>query len=550
MKRLFTLSALIVLLLSASAQIVINEVIFTPAPAIELKNLGTGTVNVSTLQLCSFPEYDALQDLAVVTGSLMLGPGELLVVAGHTFNISDDEMGLYTNGPFGEPANILDYVEWGSTGHVRSATAVMAGIWTTGDFVNADAGGASIEFDGEGNMSSDWLLNGSNSQGEENSNAGGDCEASAFAVGSQFICEGGSATFQLILTGIGPWTFTYSLDGVLQDPVTTNLSPYPWMLSEAGNYDLMTVEDANCVGEASGSVTLTYIDPPSAALSGEPAICPTETDATLIVSFTGQGPWTFDFAIDGTPQGEVTVANNPTTIPISTIGTYTLTTMSNNSCEGTVTGLIEVLYSVAGGTLSYMDEISAVNVCVDDDFPDPLTFDIADEVGENTDIVITDESGAVTSLPGSNVIDFDGSEAGTCLIWNLSYENGLTGLSVGAVLPDALSGCFELSNPISVIKQTGDDCTVSVQEFEGLQDVRIYPNPVLEALNLSFTLEERKPIRLSIIDMTGKVFFNEIYYSNGGAELAQLDVSSLRSGAYILQMTSTEGSSAQRMFVK
>ncbi len=130
MKRLFTLSALIVLLLNASAQIVINEVIFTPTPAIELKNLGTGTVNVSTLQLCSFPEYNELQELAVVSGSLMLGPGEFLVVSGHTFDISDDEMGLYTNGPFGEPDNMLDYVEWGSSGHFRSVTAVMAGIWT------------------------------------------------------------------------------------------------------------------------------------------------------------------------------------------------------------------------------------------------------------------------------------------------------------------------------------------------------------------------------------------------------------------------------------
>ncbi len=67
---------------------------------------------------------------------------------------------------------------------------------------------------------------------------------------------------------------------------------------------------------------------------------------------------------------------------------------------------------------------------------------------------------------------------------------------------------------------------------------------------LSFTLENRTSIILSVFNMTGKVIYTEHYYPSGGAEIARIDVSSLADGAYILQMTNTTGSRAQHMFVK
>ena len=550
MKQTSSLILFLTFVLVAQSQIVVNEVIFTPTPAVEVKNLGPSTVDVSTLQLCSFPVYNELQNLTLVSGNLMLGPGEFLVVSGHNFGTTDDEIGLYTGAPYDDPDNILHYVEWGSPGHFRSNTAIAAGVWTNANFVNVDAGGASIEYDGEGFAASDWLLNGTSSPGEENSNVGGGCEASAFVVGSQAICEGNSATFQLILTGIGPWTFTYSMDGVLQDPITTDLSPYPWMLSEEGSYDLMAVSDSNCDGDANGSVSVSFISPPTATLSGATDICPSDPDASLTVDFTGQGPWTFDFAIDGTAQGEVTTGDNPTGIPVSSEGEYTLVSIDNGGCDGSVSGSVAVVYSVYGGDLSQQGSTADITICVDDEFPDPATFDVVDAVGDDTEIVVTDETGVVISLPGTNVIDFDGSEAGTCLVWNISSLDGLTGLVVGAQVPNDLTGCYAISNPITVIRQTGMDCTTGIEEFDGLQDLTLYPNPVTDQLSISYTLDERASLSFTVIDLTGKTILTNASVSTGGSDIVRLDVSNLSSGAYILQMTSVEGEHVQRMFMK
>ena len=87
----------------------------------------------------------------------MLAPGEILAV--DDFNVvaaNDGEMGLYSTNGFANSNNIVDYVEWGSSGHQRSSVAVAAGIWTAGDYAPAFGAGESLAYDGEGDSSTDW----------------------------------------------------------------------------------------------------------------------------------------------------------------------------------------------------------------------------------------------------------------------------------------------------------------------------------------------------------------------------------------------------------
>ena len=59
----------------------------------------------------------------------------------------------------------------------------------------------------------------------------------------------------------------------------------------------------------------------------------------------------------------------------------------------------------------------------------------------------------------TTVSDFDFEEAGggACQVWGLAFEDGLTGAEVGANV-SGLEGCFDLSNPITVTRNTGDEC--------------------------------------------------------------------------------------------
>jgi len=136
--------------------IAINEI--NANDQIEIKNTGSMTVDISNYYLCNFPAYEQLMNLSITCGGdYILDPGELVtVIANFDIDENDGELGLYTSTSYADPTAIIDYVEWGSTGHQRSSVAVMAGIWTTGDFVPAFSASNVIEYDGTGNTSLDW----------------------------------------------------------------------------------------------------------------------------------------------------------------------------------------------------------------------------------------------------------------------------------------------------------------------------------------------------------------------------------------------------------
>lgn len=166
MKKSLLLFSILISSLAIQAQVVINE-LDGSANRVEIKNLGQNPVNVSSYFLCTWPQYNTLGSLTLESGNLLLGAGELLVVTGHPFNENDGELGLYLNASFGSSSSIIDYVEWGSTGHTRSSVAVSANIWTSTDFVAAPPAGTSLMYDGSGNTSAHWF-NGTPTFGSEN----------------------------------------------------------------------------------------------------------------------------------------------------------------------------------------------------------------------------------------------------------------------------------------------------------------------------------------------------------------------------------------------
>ncbi|MFT6810357.1 MAG: hypothetical protein ACJA01_003600, partial [Saprospiraceae bacterium] len=99
--------------------------------------------------------------------------------------------------------------------------------------------------------------------------------------------------------------------------------------------------------------------------------------------------------------------------------------------------------------------------CVGDGTDDMLGRDaliLSNNSGENSQWVVTDSEGKILGLPSLfNEVNFDDAGAGTCLLWHLSYDGEL----VGAVIDsnaNNLDGCFNLSNPITINRVTGDDC--------------------------------------------------------------------------------------------
>ena len=115
---------------------------------IELYNAGDSEVDLSDLILCDFPSYPLISELTVLSGNTTLAAGEYLVLSWTNLD-NDAEVGLYqanSQGSFGDPTLMIDYMQYGSAGHEREGTAVEAEVWTDGEFVELANTGESVQF--------------------------------------------------------------------------------------------------------------------------------------------------------------------------------------------------------------------------------------------------------------------------------------------------------------------------------------------------------------------------------------------------------------------
>lgn len=140
----------------------ITRVVFEPVTYVMITNVGSSPINLGSHWLCRRPAYLQLPDFelqpfdTVALGLDAEPPGDLVGLT-ETFALgnalgaisrNDGELGLYRGAQFDDPNAIVDYVEWGSPGHGRAATAIAAGIWDEGAFVEVPEEATSIASSG------------------------------------------------------------------------------------------------------------------------------------------------------------------------------------------------------------------------------------------------------------------------------------------------------------------------------------------------------------------------------------------------------------------
>ena len=140
---------------SAGAQFAITQVSLGVLGQVVIRNVGSEAASLAGYWLCQRPSYFEFPDVVLqpgesaaisVGGEIFVPPEGAIVIdeiaAIGPFDPASGEVGLYLGSDFSSPEAILSYVEWGSSGHGRSDTAVSAQIWPDGGFVptTADSG--------------------------------------------------------------------------------------------------------------------------------------------------------------------------------------------------------------------------------------------------------------------------------------------------------------------------------------------------------------------------------------------------------------------------
>ena len=144
------------------------------------------------------------------------------------------------------------------------------------------------------------------------------------------------------------------------------------------------------------------------------------------------------------------------------------------------------------------------------------------------DWLITDEDGVIIGLPFGSPFNLDPAGAGNFFIYHISYDDGLTGLSIFNNISD-LRGCFDLSNGIQVTNQAANG---GQMVFTGSSDICLGDNSAL--LNVAVNGATGEQFAYMVTDLSGTIL--------ALSSDRMIDVATFGVGAYRVQHVAYSGS--------
>jgi hypothetical protein len=162
------------------------------------------------------------------------------------------------------------------------------------------------------------------------------------------LCFGQADSITVLLQGTPPFTIQYTLDGAPQPPITNiQSSPFKFLVSQAGTYQLTGVSSGDCTGLATGTLVVTeaFIDVTTVVV---PVTCAGQHNGSIIPQVNGgQSPYTYTWT------GPQTIPPNASQAVGLQAGMYQLTVSDALGCRALKTYTISeppVLAALITGT--------------------------------------------------------------------------------------------------------------------------------------------------------------------------------------------------------
>ncbi len=209
---------------------------------------------------------------------------------------------------------------------------------------------------------------------------------------------------------------------------------------------------------------------------------------------------------------QVTVSGNQTGLDINLVAVPV--TPGSGSISGTV----------GAGSKSSVENLSII-----------LTDD--NNSNEVVSITITDASGSYTF---SNIAD------GTYKIWVEIPGKTATPITVTIEAGNTISS----GNDFIITGNTIVPKPTSISNIDMESILSIYPNPVLDILNVEIQVENNTRCSFEIYSVSGHLIHTQYANLNTGSNLIRLNTNELAQGTYIIKIENSSNHTMQRLFVK
>jgi hypothetical protein len=196
---------------------------------------------------------------------------------------------------------------------------------------------------------------------------------------------------------------------------------------------------------------------------------------------------------------------------------------------------------INGGTVSTSDGETTVVITVGDGIADDITFESADNLGENYTYIVTDALDNILAVLSGDSNDFEEAGGGICHLWGIAHEGELVLPLEGSVNDIMAEGCYHLSSNFVTI----DRQPVGVYEIT-LGTFNVWPNPSAGQLTVELPVGSTKA-NLSVYSTTGALVAT---LPVNGTSSANISVAELKAGAYVLVLTTENGTALRQTLLK
>ena len=103
---------------------------------------------------------------------------------------------------------------------------------------------------------------------------------------------------------------------------------------------------------------------------------------------------------------------------------------------------------------------------------------------------------------------------------------------------------FEVKNNTVVPK------VVSIENATQNMQLKTFPNPVKDQLNIAISLDNNSMVTIEIVNLTGQVVFSNKYELQSGTQTLRMNLNNIAEGSYILKITNSNGGSTNKLITK
>ena len=90
----------------------------------------------------------------------------------------------------------------------------------------------------------------------------------------------------------------------------------------------------------------------------------------------------------------------------------------------------------------------------------------------------------------------------------------------------------------------------SVEDYNGIEDLTIYPNPATDYVNVEFSIQEAEKVTFQLLDLTGKMLKSANMEGVAGLNQYKFDIHGVSKGLYLMEIITKSGKSVRKITVR